>query len=105
MAEVPEKLSIGGELLDAIAAAATRHPDVALAIHHDVVFGARPGTRNPRSRPAGRISGCAPTLHQFPAVSNSSTAGAATQQSVRGGVWIAPISSGLISRGRFITQM
>src|SRR5665213_1924638 len=39
---------------------------------------------------------------RLPAVSNSSTAGAAMQQSVRGGFVAAPASSGLISRGRFI---
>src|SRR5258708_24577263 len=41
----------------------------------------------------------------LPAVSNSNTAGAALQQSVRGGVVAAPDSSGLISRGRLKTQM
>jgi hypothetical protein len=63
-----------------------------------------PGRSTPGAGQPGTYPGAPQPLRRLPCVSNSRIAGAAMQQSLRGGVLPAPDSSGVMSRGRLITH-
>ena len=95
MAKIPEQLAIAGKLLDAVVSAGARQARRFPPVYDNGVLGLGSWLLNPSAGQPGTYPGPPQRFKKVALVSNSKIAGAAMQQSFRGGgVLPAPDSSG-----------
>jgi hypothetical protein len=105
MAKVPQKLTVARKFLDAVPTGGAREPDISRIVDHNRVFGLGPWTIDSGSRPARHISWSSPAFEKVALRIELQDCRRRDAAIIARRVLPAPDSSGVMSRGRLITQM